>query len=87
MFEGEMTQMQKIHTISLQQNGPNQVLTIPPEFALWGQEVTLCKEGLRLIVEPVTSGSLLSLLTRLEGISEDFPDIDERSFPLDDIEF
>lgn len=86
-FEGEMTQMQKIHKIPLQQNGPDQVLTIPPEFALWGTEVTLRKEGHRLIVEPLALGSLLSLLTRLEDISEDFPDVDEGSLPLDDIAF
>jgi antitoxin VapB len=71
--------------ISLLQNGLNQILTIPYEFALPGTEVLLRKEGDRLIIEPIRHTSLLSLLATLEAITEHFPDIDEGLLPLDDI--
>jgi antitoxin VapB len=71
--------------ISLLANGQNQVLTIPQEFALPNTEVLLRKEGNRLIIEPIRPGSLLSLLTTLEEITEDFPNVDEQLLPLDDI--
>jgi antitoxin VapB len=71
--------------ISLLQNGLNQILTIPYEFALPGTEVLLHKEGDRLIIEPIRHTSLLSLLATLEAITEHFPDIDEGLLALDDI--
>ncbi|MFM7276126.1 MAG: AbrB/MazE/SpoVT family DNA-binding domain-containing protein [Microcystis aeruginosa] len=64
-----------------------QTLTIPPELALSSTEVLLRKEGHRLIIEPISSGSLLSLLTTLPDIADNFPDIDEGLLPLDDITF
>jgi antitoxin VapB len=70
--------------ISLLQSGLNQILTIPYEFALPGTEVLLRKEGDRLIITPIRQTSLLSLLTTLEAITENFPDIDEGLLPLDD---
>jgi antitoxin VapB len=77
--------MQNSHHVSLSTNGQAQVLTIPPEFALSGTEVLLRKEGHRLIIEPVSSGSLLSLLATLPSITEDFADTDKALLPLDDI--
>jgi antitoxin VapB len=71
--------------VSLSTNGQDQILTIPHEFALSGTEVLLRKEGHRLIVEPIPSGSLLSLLRNLQDITDDFPDTDETLLPLDDI--
>lgn len=62
--------------VSLLQNGPSQVLTIPNEFALPGTEVLLRKEGDRLIIEPIRHTSLLSILATLEAITEHFPDSD-----------
>jgi antitoxin VapB len=47
----------------------------------------LRKEGHRLIIEPISSGSLISLLTTLPDITDNFPDIDEGLLPLDDITF
>jgi antitoxin VapB len=77
--------MQDSCHISLLSNGQEQVLTIPHEFSLPGTEVLLRKEGNRLIVEPIPPGSLLSLLTRLQGITDNFPNMDEGLLPLDDI--
>ena len=71
------------HTLST--NGQDQVLTIPHEFALPTTEVSLRKEGQRLIIEPISPSSLLSLLKTLPDITDQFPDIDEGLLPLDDI--
>lgn len=77
--------MQNSRQVSLRTSGQDQVLTIPHEFALLGTEVLLRKEGHRLIIEPITPNSLLSLLTRLQDITDNFPDVNEGLFPLDDI--
>lgn len=69
--------MQNSHHVSLQISGQDQVLTIPPEFALSSTEVLLRKEGHRLIIEPIPSNSLLSLLTTLQDITDNFPDLHE----------
>ncbi len=77
--------MQNSRHISLLTRGQDQILTIPHELALSGTEVLLRREGNRLIIEPIPSGSLLSLLTTLQDITDNFPDIDEELLPLDDI--
>ena len=77
--------MQNPCHVSLLTNGQDQVLTIPHELALSGTEVLLRKEGHRLIVEPIPSNSLLSLLTTLQDITDNFPDLDEGLLLLDDI--
>lgn len=77
--------MQNSRHASLLTNGQDQVLTIPHELALSGTEVLLRKEGHRLIIEPIPSSSLLSLLSSLPDITDHFPDIDEALLPLDDI--
>ena len=79
--------MQNLRQVSLLTSGQEQVLTIPPELVLSSTEVLLRKEGHRLIIEPISSGSLLSLLTTLPDITDNFPDIDEGLLPLDDIKF
>lgn len=71
--------------VYLLRNGQDQVLTIPHEFALPGTEVLLRKEGDRLIIEPIRHDSLLALLSTLEEIPDNFPDVDEGLLPLDDI--
>ncbi|WGV27464.1 antitoxin [Halotia branconii] len=78
--------MQNSRHVSLLTNGQDQqVLTIPHEFALSDTEVLLRKEGHRLIIEPIPPSSLLSLLTKLQDITDNFPDIDEKLLSLDDI--
>jgi antitoxin VapB len=77
--------MQNSRHVSLLTSGQDQVLTIPHEFALSGTEVLLRKEGHRLIIEPIPPSSLLSLLTTLQDITDNFPNIDEGLLPLDDI--
>jgi antitoxin VapB len=71
--------------VYLLRDGQNQVLTIPHEFVLLSTKVLLRKEENRLIIEPIPSGSLLSVLASLEEITETFPDVDEGLLPLNDI--
>jgi len=71
--------------VRLFRNGRNQALRIPREFELEGEEALIHKEGDRLIVEPIRKGKLLTLLTSLPPLTEDFPDIDDDLPPLDDL--
>lgn len=72
--------------VRLFKNGRNQALRIPRDFELPGDEVIVRKEDDRLIVEPVKKPGLLALLSTLEPIEEDFPNIDEGLLPVDDVE-
>ena len=57
--------------------GRDQILRIPREFELEGDEAIVRREGDRLIIEPTRKGRLLDLLATLEPIEESFPDVDE----------
>jgi len=72
--------------VRLFRNGRNQALRIPREFELEGDEAIIHKEGDRLIIEPLRKGKLLTLLSTLEPLSEDFPDVDESLPALDDVQ-
>jgi len=78
--------------VSLSTQGQTQVLTIPHDFALAATEVVLRKEGDRLIIEPITDETkrsletpLLTLLSTLDAITDNFCDPDENLLPLDDV--
>ncbi len=77
--------MPDLRYVSLVNNGQDQLLTIPSEFALPGTQVVLRKEGNCLIIEPIQPNSLLALLTTLEDIPDPFPELDAGLLPLDDI--
>ena len=79
--------MQAERRVRLFKNGRNQALRIPKDFELPGDEATIRKEGDMLIIKPVKRPSLLKLLSTLENLEEDFPDVDEELLPLDDIRF
>ena len=70
--------------IRLFRNGRNQALRIPREFELEGTEAIIRKEGSRLIIEPVSKGRLLSLLTKLPQLDDPFPDVDQDLSSLED---
>lgn len=63
--------------VRLFRNNRSQAVRIPKEFELPGEEVWLCKEGGRLIIEPVSTASLVGLLKSLKPLDEDFPDIED----------
>jgi antitoxin VapB len=75
------------YQVRLFHNGRNQTLNIPHEFEMPSNDVVIRRDGERLIIEPFKKRSLLELLTTLEDIDEDFPNIDEGLVPLDNIQF
>lgn len=63
----------------------NQVLRIPRDLELPGNQAVLRKEGNRLIVEPMPRRSLLELLATWAPLEEEFPEIDDLE-PLEDVD-
>jgi antitoxin VapB len=57
--------------------GGDQVVRIPREFELPGENAIIRKEGNRLIIEPTSMKSLLGLLATLTPLEEDFPTISD----------
>ena len=72
--------------VRLFRNGRNQAVRIPREFELEGDEAIMRREGDTLIIEPISKGGLLALLSRLKAIEVEFPDVDEGLAKLDDVE-
>ncbi|MBB3978740.1 antitoxin VapB [Rhizobium azooxidifex] len=73
--------------VKLFRNGRNQAVRIPVEFELPGDEAVMRKEGDRLIIEPKKKKSdLLEWLATLEPWDEDFPDLDEKQPPPEDVD-
>ncbi len=62
---------------SLFRNGRNQAVRIPREFEFEGTEVTIHKEGDRLILTPVRKNALLDLLASWEPLSEALPAVED----------
>jgi len=78
----------KSRTVSLFRNGRNQAIRIPVEFELPGDEVTIRKEGDRLIIEPkAPKENFLQYLRRMEPLrpEDQFPDIDDH-LPMREID-
>ena len=72
-------------TASLFRNGRNQAIRIPREFEFEGTEVTVRKEGTRLIIEPLKAKpTLLELLATFKVIEEEFPEITDLPLPIDE---
>ena len=65
-------QVQAERHVRLFRNGRNQVLRIPREFEMEGDEAVIHREGDRLIIEPVRKGKLLALLATLVPLEESF---------------
>jgi antitoxin VapB len=63
--------------IKLFKNGRNQAVRIPREFELPGEDAIIHREGDKLIIEAAPPRSLLSILSELTPIDEEFPDIDD----------
>ncbi len=78
--------MNEIKTASLFRNGRNQAVRIPVEFEMPGTEVTIRKEGDKLVIEPKAAPrSFLDIVAKYGPV--DFPDIDDSDLlPLDEPE-
>ena len=79
--------------VSLFRNGANQAVRIPKEFELPGKDALIHREGNMLIIERVlpklvegSAAALLAVLSTMEPIDEEFPDVGEGLLPLDDID-
>jgi len=64
--------------VKLFRNGRNQAVRIPVEFELPGDEAILLREGDRLVLSPTRKRGLLGLLATMEGLEEEFPQIEDR---------
>jgi len=69
--------MQAERQVRLFRNGANQALRIPRDLELPGNNAMIHKEGIRLIVEPASKPSLLTLLATLTPLDEEFPTIED----------
>lgn len=67
-------------------NGRSQAVRIPREFELAVSEVTIYREGQRLIIEPVPAAPLRELFAQWAPLDETFPDIENLSAEPVDIE-
>jgi antitoxin VapB len=82
--------MNEIKTASLFRNGRNQAVRIPVEFEMPGTEVTIRKDGDKLILEPkARRKTLIEALDEMETLTEEeWPDItDADLLPPRDVEF
>jgi len=82
----KIADMQTQRQARLFRNGRNQALRIPREFELDAEEVSITREGQRLIVEPIDKGGLLALLATWEPLDEEFPDVDDTLLPLEQVD-
>ncbi|MDX3927308.1 MAG: AbrB/MazE/SpoVT family DNA-binding domain-containing protein [Shinella sp.] len=83
----EVPQPLQERDVKLFRNGRNQAVRIPVEFELPGNEAVMRKEGDRLIIEPKRSRTgLFEWLATIEPWDEDFPELDEKQPPPEDID-
>ena len=64
--------------VKLFKNGRNQLVRIPRDFELPGEDAIIRKDGQRLILEPAPPRSLLAILATLPTLDEEFPPIEDR---------
>ncbi len=67
----------KPRRVRLFKNGRNQAIRIPREYELPGNEAIMHCEGSRLIVEPIQTDSLRTLLSAWVPLDEDLPEIQD----------
>jgi antitoxin VapB len=63
--------------VRLFRNGHNQVVHIPVEFELPGNEAIMHRDGDHLVIEPVRKLGLIALLKTMKPLEEAFPEIDD----------
>jgi len=81
-----VTEVNQEREVKLFRNGRNQAVRIPVEFELPGNEAIMRKEGDRLIIEPKKKSGLIEWLRAQEPWDEEFPDLDEETLPLEDVD-
>jgi antitoxin VapB len=71
--------------VKLFRNGRNQAVRIPVEFELPGDEAIMHRDGDRLVIEPVRKRGLVGLLKVMKPLDEEFPEINDRPPPPEDM--
>lgn len=61
--------------VRLLRHGRYQVVRIPTEFELPGDEAMMRRDSNRLVIEPVRKRGLVALLKTMKPLDEDFPEI------------
>jgi antitoxin VapB len=71
--------------VRLLRNGRNQVVRIPVEFELPGNEAIMRRDGNRLIIERVRKRGLVALLKTMKPVDDQFPQIEDSALPPKDV--
>ena len=77
--------MPYVRHVKLLRSGHHQVIRIPVEFELPGEEAVMHREGDRLVIEPPRERDLLALLKTIEPFDGDFPEINDPPPPAKNI--
>jgi antitoxin VapB len=81
-LEQAMTDQRRVR---LFRNGRYQVVRIPLEFELPGDEAIMHREGNRLVIEPLRKRGLVALLKTMKSLDEDFPEIADSMPPPESV--
>jgi antitoxin VapB len=63
--------------VRLFRNDRHQVVCIPIEFELPGEEAIMHRDGNRLVIEPIRKNGLLALLRTMTPLDENFLPVDD----------
>ena len=77
--------MPNLRHVKLVRRRGHQLIRVPAEFELPGEEAIMRRDGDRLVIEPVRKRSLLALLKTMEPFDGDFPEIDDPLLPAEKI--
>jgi antitoxin VapB len=77
--------MSEQRRIRLFRSGRNQVVRIPVEFELPGNEAVMRRHGDQLVIEPVRKRGLIALLKAMKPLADDFPEIADPSPREEDV--
>ncbi|MEA2882205.1 MAG: antitoxin VapB [Bradyrhizobium sp.] len=70
--------MPNLRHVKLLRRDGHQLIRIPAEFELPGQEAIMYRDGDRVVIEPARKRGLLALLETMKPFDGDFPKIDDQ---------
>lgn len=81
--------MNEIKKSSVFRRGDAQLVEIPAEFELPEGDVTITREGDRIVIAPASSSPVpetwAEFFNSIDPVDVDWPDVDEGLSPLDDV--
>jgi antitoxin VapB len=69
--------MARQRPVRLFHNGRNQVVRIPPDLELPGDEAVMHRDGDRVIIAPLRKRGLVALLKTMTPVTQAFPEIED----------